>query len=86
MGILKHIRRLNQQTKRYIKLFEDVGYEDEKTIRAKDRIQQTFVGVRIAPKIFEILQKITTSYMDEIKRHEKEIRTIVIYEAGITRE
>ena len=84
MGILKHIRKLNQQTKRYIKLFEDVGYEDEKTIRAKDRIQQTFVGVRIAPKIFEILQKITTSYMDEIKRHEKEIRTIVIDEAGIT--
>ena len=86
MGILKHIRKLNQQTKRYIKLFEDVGYEDEKTIRAKDRIQQTFVGVRIAPKIFEILQKITTSYMDEIKRHEKEIRTIVIDEAGITKE
>ena len=86
MGILKHIRRLNQQTKRYIKLFEDVGHEDEKTIRAKDRIQQTFVGVRIAPKIFEILQKITTSYMDEIKRHEKEIRTIVIDEAGITKE
>ena len=85
MGILKHIRRLNQQTKRYIKLFEDVGHEDEKTIRAKDRIQQTFVGVRIAPKIFEILQKITTSYMDEIKRHEKEIRTIVIDEAGITK-
>ena len=86
MGILKHIRRLNQQTKRYIKLFEDVGHEDEKTIRAKDRIQQTFVGVRIAPKIFEILQKITTSYMDEIKRHEKEIRTIVLDEAGITKE
>ena len=86
MGILKHIRRLNQQTKRYIKLFEDVGHEDEKTIRAKDRIQQTFVGVRIAPKIFEILQRITASYMDEIKRHEKEIRTIVIDEAGITKE
>ena len=86
MGILKHIRRLNQQTKRYIKLFEDVGHEDKKTIRAKDKIQQTFVGVRIAPKIFEILQKITTSYMDEVKRHEKEIRTIVLDEAGITKE
>ncbi len=85
-AILKHIRRLNQQTKRYIKLFEDAGHKDKKTIKAKDRIQQTFIGVRIAPKIFEILQKITTSYMDEIKRHEKEIRTIVIDEAGITKE
>ena len=85
-AILKHIRRLNQQTKRYIKLFEDAGHKDKKTIKAKDRIQQTFIGVRIAPKIFEILQKITTSYMDEVKRHEKEIRTIVIDEAGITKE
>jgi len=85
-AILKHIRRLNQQTKRYIKLFEDAGHKDKKTIKAKDRIQQTFIGVRIAPKIFEILQKITTSYMDEIKRHEKEIRTIVIDEAGITKK
>ena len=86
LGILKHIRKLNQQTKRCIKLIGEVGHDDQKTIRAKEKIIQTIMGVRIAPKVFEILQKITTSYMDEIKRYEKEIRIVVVDEAGITME
>jgi len=86
LGILKHIRKLNQQTKRYIKLIGEVGHDDQKTIRAKDKIIQTIMGVRIAPKVFDILQKITTSYMDEVKRYEKEIRIVVVDEAGITME
>ena len=86
LGILKHIRKLNQQTKRCIKLIGEVGHDDQKTIRAKEKIIQTIMGVRIAPKVFEILQKIATSYMDEIKRYEKEIRIVVVDEAGITIE
>jgi len=86
LGILKHIRKLNQQTKRYIKLIGEVGHDDQKTIRAKDKIIQTIMEVRIAPKVFEILQKIATSYMDEVKRYEKEIRIVVVEEAGITME
>ena len=86
LGILRHIRKLNQQTKRYIKLIGEVGHDDQKTIRAKDKIIQTIMEVRIAPKVFEILQKIATSYMDEVKRYEKEIRIIVVEEAGITME
>ena len=86
LGILKHIRKLNQQTKRCIKLIGEVGHDDQKTIRAKEKIIQTIMGVRIAPKVFEILQKIATSYMDEIKRYEKEIRIVVVDEAGITME
>ena len=86
LGILKHIRKLNQQTKRYIKLIGEVGHDDQKTIRAKDKIIQTIMEVRIAPKVFEIVQKIATSYMDEVKRYEKEIRIVVVDEAGITME
>ena len=86
LGILKHIRKLNQQTKRYIKLIGEVGHDDQKTIRAKEKIIQTIMEVRIAPKVFEILQKIATSYMDEVKRYEKEIRIVVVDEAGITME
>ena len=82
-AILKHIRKLNKQTNRYIKLIEDYGHEDQKTVRAKAKIVESIMAVRIAPKFFEVLQKITTSYMDEVKRFEKEIRTIVVEEAGI---
>ena len=86
LGILKHIRKLNQQTKRCIILIGEVGHDDQKTIRAKEKIIQTIMEVRIAPKVFEILQKIATSYMDEVKRYEKEIRIVVVDEAGITME
>ena len=86
MGVLKHIRKLNRQTKRHIKLFETLGGQDPKTLRAKEKIVQTLMGVRIAPKVFEILQKIALGYMNEIKRHEKEIRIMVVEEAGITME
>ena len=86
LGILKHIRKLNQQTKRYIKLIGEVGHDDQKTIRAKDKIIQTIMEVRIAPKVFEILQQIATSYMNEVKRYEKEIRIVVVDEAGVTME
>jgi len=41
LGILKHIRRLNQQTKRCIKLIGEVGHDNQKTIRAKEKIIQT---------------------------------------------
>ncbi len=84
--ILKHIRRLNQQTKRCIKLIETVGSVDQKVIRAQQKIIETLMGVRIAPKVFDILQKIAMGYMNEIKRHEKEIRAIVVDGARIPRE
>ena len=86
IAILKHIRKLNLQTKKCIKLNEEVGHDDQKTIRAKERIIETLMGVKIAPKLFDILQKITVGYMDEIKRHEKEIRTLAVDKAGITIE
>jgi RNA polymerase primary sigma factor len=85
-AILKHIRKLNLQTRKCIKLIEEVGHDDKKTIKAKERIIETLMGVKIAPKVFDILQKITVSYMHEIKRHEKEIRILVVEKAGITME
>ena len=56
------------------------------TIKAKERIIETLMGVKIAPKVFDILQQITVGYMHEIKRHEKEIRILAIEKAGIKRE
>ena len=40
-AILKHIRKLNKQTNRYIKLIEDYGHEDQKTVRAKAKIVES---------------------------------------------
>jgi RNA polymerase primary sigma factor len=85
-AILKHIRKLKLQTKKCIKLIDECGHDYQKTVKAKEKIIETLMGVRIAPKIFDILQQISMSYMNEIKRHEKEIRILVVDQAGITME
>jgi hypothetical protein len=56
--ILKHIRKLNRESKNYLKLVESVGRQNDKTIRAEKNVIQTFMDVKIAPKLFDILQRI----------------------------
>jgi RNA polymerase primary sigma factor len=81
--ILKHIRKLNRASKNYHKLVESVGRQNDKTIRAEKKVTQTLMDVKIAPKFFDILQRIMQEYMNEIKRHEKEIRRLVVEQAGV---
>jgi len=82
--ILKHIRKLNRQSKIYSKSIESVGIQNKKTREKAEKTIQTFMNVKIAPKLFDILQKIMHGYMSEIKRHEKDIRGFVVEQAGVT--
>jgi RNA polymerase primary sigma factor len=74
---------LNRQSRHYRKLIESVGRQNDKTIKAEEKIIQTFMDVKIAPKLFDILKRIMQGYMNEIKRHEKEIRGFVVEQAGL---
>ena len=81
-AINKEIKKLIRQTNRLIKLID----EDSKTDvieKQRDNIKETVMGVKIAPKLFDILQKIIIAYMDEIKRLEGEIREIVVETSGV---
>jgi len=82
-AIEKEIKKLNRQCIRLIKLI------DEKSDNAKIEKQlqaniDTLMGIKIAPKLFDILQRIIIAYMDEIKRFEREIRDIVVETAGVS--
>ncbi len=81
-GIKKEIKKLIRQTHRLIKLIDE-GAKIEAIEKQKDNIKDTLLGVKISPKLFEILQKIIIAYMDEIKRLEGEIREIVVEIAGV---
>ena len=81
--ILKHIRKLNRQSRYYHKLIESDGHQSDKTIKAQERVVQTFMEVKLAPKFFDILQRIMQGYMNEIKRFEKEIRGLVVEHSGV---
>jgi len=76
-AINKEIMKLNRQRNRLIKLI-DQKEDNTKISKQQENITDTLMGVKISPKLFDILQKIIIAYMDEIKRLEGEIREIVV--------
>jgi len=84
-AINKEIKKIIRQTNRLIKLIDEQS-NDDSILRQREGIRDTLMGVKIAPKLFDILQKIIIAYMDEIKRLEGEIREIVVEKAGVPME
>ena len=80
-AIEKEIKKLSRQTNRFIALLENKDVE--KAEKQKLSIEETVMGVKISPKLFDLLQMIITTYMDEVKRFEKEIRELVVNKAGL---
>ena len=81
-AINKEIKKVIRQTNRLIKLIDEDA-KIETIEKQRDNIKDTVMGVKISPKLFDILQKIIMAYMDEIKRLEGEIREIVVETAGV---
>ena len=79
--IEKEIKKLSRQTNRLISLID--AKDTEKAEKQKALIKETIMGVKISPKLFDLLQRIITTYMDEVKRFEKEIRGLVVNKAGL---
>ena len=80
-AIEKEIKKLSRQTNRLISLIDK--NDSEKAEKQKALIKETLMGVKISPKLFDLLQRIITTYMDEVKRFEKEIRGLVVNKAGL---
>ena len=80
-AIEKEIKKLSRQTNRLISLIDN--NDSEKAEKQKALIKETLMGVKISPKLFDLLQRIITTYMDEVKRFEKEIRGLVVNKAGL---
>ena len=82
-AIEKEIKKLNRQTLKLITLMDGKN-DDPKIEKQLQKNVDTLMGLKIAPKLFDILQRIIIAYMDEIKRFEREIREIVVETAGVS--
>jgi len=82
-AIEKEIKKLNRQCIRLIKLIDEKS-DDAKIEKQLQANIDVLMGIKIAPKLFDILQRIIIAYMDEIKRFEREIRDIVVETAGVS--
>ena len=84
-AIKRCINKLIRQTNKMKALLDENANEAE-IIKLNKAIEETLMGTKIAPKLFDILQKIILAYMAEIKRYEKEIRQMVVETAGVPME
>ncbi len=80
-AIEKEIKKLSRQTNRLITLLEQK--DTAKAEKQSELIKETLMGVKISPKLFDLLQQIIITYMNEVKRFEKEIRELVVNKAGL---
>jgi len=81
-AINKEIKKVIRQTNRLIKLIDE-NQNIEAIEKQRANIEDTIMGVKISPKLFDLLQTIIIAYMNEIKRLEGEIREIVVETAGV---
>ena len=80
-AVEKEIKKLSRQTNRLITLLEKK--DTAKAEKQIELIKETIMGVKISPKLFDLLQQIIITYMNEVKRFEKEIRELVVNKAGL---
>ena len=80
-AVEKEIKKLSRQTNRLITLLEQK--DTAKAEKQSELIKETLMGVKISPKLFDLLQQIIITYMNEVKRFEKEIRELVVNKAGL---
>jgi len=80
-AVEKEIKKLSRQTNRLITLLEKK--DTAKAEKQSELIRETLMGVKISPKLFDLLQQIIITYMNEVKRFEKEIRELVVNKAGL---
>ena len=80
-SVEKEIKKLSRQTNRLITLLEQK--DTAKAEKQSELIKETLMGVKISPKLFDLLQQIIITYMNEVKRFEKEIRELVVNKAGL---
>ncbi len=80
-AVEKEIKKLSRQTNRLITLLEQK--DTAKAEKQSELIKETIMGVKISPKLFDLLQQIIITYMNEVKRFEKEIRELVVNKAGL---
>ncbi|MGH6886145.1 MAG: RNA polymerase sigma factor RpoD, partial [Geminicoccales bacterium] len=59
---------------------------DPKIVRARKRLAEQFMELKLAPKMFDALVAHLRSHVDEVRRLEREIMTICVRQAGMPRK
>jgi RNA polymerase primary sigma factor len=59
---------------------------DPKVVRARKRLAEQFMELKLAPKMFDALVAHLRSHVDDVRRLEREIMTVCVRQAGMPRK
>ena len=59
---------------------------EPKTVRARKRLAEQFLELKLAPKMFDALVLHLRSHIDDVRRLEREIMTVCVRQAGMPRK
>ena len=62
------------------------GAREPKIVRARKRLAEQFMELKLAPKMFDALVAHLRSHVDDVRRLEREIMTICVRQAGMPRK
>jgi RNA polymerase primary sigma factor len=62
------------------------GAREPKIVRARKRLAEQFMELKLAPKMFDALVGHLRSHVDEVRRLEREIMTVCVRQAGMPRK
>jgi RNA polymerase primary sigma factor len=65
---------------------EKLGLEDPKTIKARKRLADEFMELKLSPRMFDALAAQLRAHIGEIRQIEKEIMVIAVRDAGLPRK
>ena len=78
------IQRLHNQVSKGLATVK--GSRDPKIVRARKRLAEQFMELKLAPKMFDALVAHLRSHVDEVRRLEREIMAICVRQAGMPRK
>ena len=62
------------------------GAREPKIVRARKRLAEQFMELKLAPKMFDALVAHLRSHVDDVRRLEREIMTVCVRQAGMPRK
>jgi RNA polymerase primary sigma factor len=84
--VARRMAAIRKQLGSVLALLEKGGVEDPKTQKARKKLADEFMELKLSPRMFEALTAQLRSHVGEVRQIEKEIMIIAVRDAGMPRK
>jgi RNA polymerase primary sigma factor len=84
--VARRMAAINKMLQQALAAIAKNGIEDARTARARKRLAEEFMELKLSPRMFEALTAQLRAHIGEIRQIEKEIMVIAVRDAGMPRK